>query len=105
MERAFGAAVRFQRPEILKLLIFHGAGICDTLDLENPHSETQRVLYNWTMYLPRWNRFVTHKYYPGEFTKVALHWLLCCKRLKVFCKDLQYLILEYIAENWKEKKA
>ena len=51
-------------------------------------------------YLPRWSR-ITYKYYPKRFDRYIFAWLLVCKRLKIFPKDIVYLIIEYIAENWK----
>lgn len=59
-----------------------------------------KLLKSWRTFYPRWNRLGTSMLFPADFNTVAFQWLLCCKRLKL-CKDLQYLILEYIAETWK----
>lgn len=92
------AAVR-GHTKIVELLLAHGASVCVTDIIFT--LEINRILDNWKTYLPKWNRFKTCKYYPREFNKLALAWLLCCKRLKVFPKDIRYLMIEYIAVAWK----
>ena len=53
---------------------------------------------------PSWNRFNnTHVLYPVEFNRDAFQWLLVNKRLKLCSKDVQYLIVEAIAEIYKNK--
>ena len=59
--------------------------------------DTENHLGNQRQYLPPWNRFTTAKRYPYEFNKIAFEWL----QNPNLPKDLLYLILEYIAEKWK----
>lgn len=65
-------------------------------------SVIQETLKQWRLNLPRWNRFSNaHKRYPLKVNEMAVHWLMCCKRLGVFPKDIRYLIIEYIADLWR----
>lgn len=92
-------AAKFKKYKTCKLLLSRGATVCSP---RPQYDDTvNEILRNWRMYLPPWNRFETHKYYPKEFNDRAIAWLLCCKRLKVFPKDLHYFILGYVAEAWK----
>lgn len=97
----YWASVRFNCG-VMKLLLAHGAKV-SMLNINELHfsDRIKKILKNWKYYLPRWNRFKTCKYYPTEFNRLAFTWLMCCKRLKVFPKDIRYLMLEYIAEAWK----
>jgi len=49
-----------------------------------------------------WKRYLTkqRKFFPNSLKKILFAWLLCCKRLPL-CKDLRYMICDYIVENWK----
>ena len=99
-------AALYKTHKAVKLLIRHGAHpeciLSQPFLLTYITSESRDVLYAWKTYLPKWNRFTTCKFFPLEFNGgVARVWLLCCKRLDVFPKDVRYLILEYIAEAWK----
>lgn len=88
--------------DAVKLLLSYGA---KTYACPPTHwtwqREMKKMLDNYRTYLPRWNRFNTATRYNKEFCDIAIAWLLCCKRLNVFPKDIQYLIVEYIAEVWK----
>ncbi len=106
--------------EILKLLLAKGAKVeCDGMckggkgcsfckrgkwcSCFNISEKIYEILDNRRTYLPRWNRFTTCKYYPQEFNDIALSWLFVCKYIEPkICKDIQFLLLEYIAEVWKE---
>lgn len=91
--------------ELCKLLLSRGAAVTRSIHYPNIFLTIDVILKSWKTYLPRWSRFNTCKYYPDEFNKdIALQWLLCCHRLKVFPKDICYLIMEYHAEVWKQIK-
>lgn len=88
--------------DIVKLILALGPKrICIDTTEDNP--TLIAILENHRRYLPRWNRFTTAKYYSKEFNDRAVVWLLCCKRFKnpKLPKDIQYLIIEYIAEIYK----
>lgn len=95
---AIEEAASYKRVETLKLLLARGMSIQTKLKYG---TEINEMIRNKNTYLLPWNRFKTYKYYPAEFTEIARHWMLVCLRLKVFPKDLQYLMIEYIAEVWK----
>ena len=61
------------------------------------HIVCVEILKNWKTYLPPWNRYTTAKYYPIEFNEIAFAWLSRSK----LPKDLRYLVLPKIAEEWK----
>lgn len=97
---ALGLAVKMGFDKICKLLLSYGANPSLVTDCYfSP--EIKLVFKNWKTYLPPWSRFNACKFYPVAFTVIALEWLLCCKRLNVFPKDIRYLMIEYIAEEWK----
>lgn len=96
---ALAAAIKCCNVKIIKLLLTYGATIPNPLSCH--HKDIRQLLENWRTYLPRWNRFRSYNYYPTEFNRIAFAWLLCCKRLKVFPKDIRYLMIEYVAEAWK----
>ena len=100
-------------PPIMKLLISHGAnvnGIAASVVKYNkvhvfypPSTEATLIMKNWKSYLPEFIRFAkTNKYYPSEFKQWAFNFILCCTKSKAFCKDIIYLLLEYIARAWKK---
>lgn len=67
---------------------------------------------NYFTRLPKWDQFNNYKNYPKSFDTIAIHWLLICKQINkhknkhknMVPKDIQYLILAYMAENWKLEK-
>ena len=81
----------------IKLLLRYGATGGGSQD-----ERIQSILNVRASYLPKWNRLSTSKCFPKEFNEIAVHWILCCTRLKVFPKDIVYLILKYIGEAWKD---
>ncbi len=84
--------------DVVELLLSKGA----TVPLKNNYSkDINEVLTNWKIYLPRWNRFDTYKYYPKEFNDIVMLWLLICKRKNFVSKDIKLLMIEYLAESWK----
>ena len=92
-------AIDCENVPTIELLLRYGATGGENY-LHNKRIES--ILNERKSYLPKWNRFNTFKYYPKEFNEIAIHWILCCKRLKVFPKDIVYLILGYIGEAWKD---
>lgn len=99
LERAF----RRRNIEEIELLLSYGAKIYKDFNQYywNQYSIKLNTFDCCRTYLPRWNRFTTATRYDKEFSDIAITWLLCCKRIKVISKDIQYLIIEYIAEAWK----
>ncbi len=85
--------------DVVKLLLGKGATI---ISESNRYSKKiNEVLTNWKIYLPRWNRFKTYRYYPKEFKNIVILWLLICKRKNFVSKDIRLLMIEYLAESWK----
>ena len=104
-ESALHVAAIMHDYEIVKLLLCHGAKIEREMinDLLFDHaredySDMFNILKQPRLCLPRWSRFYK---FPRAFNNIAIHWLWCCKQMNVFGKDIQYLIVEYIAEAWK----
>lgn len=91
-------ARKYPNLNIVRLLLARGAHVCK----QNPSygDAVNELLRVWKTGPPRWTRFGGYKYYPVAFDLVALCWLLCCKRLGVFPKDIRYLMIEYIARGW-----
>ena len=55
---------------------------------------------------PRWDLRDTFSLHPRKLINIACTWWLVCKYFKVkLSKDLRFLILEYVAENWWKKYA
>ena len=96
---ALDYAIKRENISTIELLLRYGA-----TGGGSENKRIQSILNDRKSYLPKWNRFNTSKYYPKEFNEIAIHWILCCKRLKVFPKDIVYLILEYIGEAFKKIK-
>ncbi len=88
--------------EIMKLLLAHGAKVCEKK--WGYGYDVNMILCQWKTYLPKWNRFtITASFYPKEFNKIAIQWLLCVKHLKPKLPEyLGYLMIEYIASMWKQ---
>ena len=62
---------------------------------------TRLLLHEWKSFLPPWTRYAEEcKYYPREFHDIAVQMLLVLKRYKVV-KDIQHMILSYVARSWK----
>lgn len=94
-------AARKGQTEIVKLLLIREATV-NWIIYDWYTDEIKKMLRHPRSVFPKWSRFGSCKLYPQTFnTNVALPWLLCCKRLKVFPKDMRYFILEHIAEAWK----
>ena len=93
--------------DVMKLLLKYGADpwLQHYYDNDNAltyaskstNRELAKILVNWKTYLPKWNRYTTAKYYNPEFNEIAFAWLSSSK----LPKDLQYLVVEKMAEKWK----
>ena len=94
---AFEKLAQNNRLDVLKLLFRYGVRVPEITT--SCSKEFQEVLDNRRLYLPKWNRFTTAQYYPNDFKKLALAWLWATQRL--LPKDLCYLMVEYIADEWK----
>ena len=99
-ETALSKAARWAHDKVVKILLAHGAKPNEIDDKWK--SATKSIIINWKTCLPSFKRFAdSNKYYPLEFKQWAFNFVLCCQREKTFCKDLIYLLLEYVAEAWK----
>ena len=83
--------------DIVKTLLGHGAAGKYIGNLP----EIQKIFDNRFTYLPEWDCFKTYRYYPKEFNDIAVHFIWCCKQLGVFSKGIVYLLVKYLAEEWK----
>lgn len=87
--------------DIVRILLTNGAVPTEPCFKRLPE---RKVFENWPSYLPEWTRFSAWRY-PEIFNCKACAWLLCCKRVKPkLSKDMQYMILEYTARNWRKTK-
>lgn len=107
---AFQMSIFHSNREIAVMLIAHGAGVeCLNYNCFGDSKETLLLKKNlrleWKQHLPPWNRFITVKRYPKEFNfDIAFTWLLCCKQIMPkLPKDIQFLIIEWMARVWKNE--
>lgn len=71
------------------------------------HTQAESMMLRWRSYLPEWSIF-TLQLYPLEFHKLAFKCICAWNRLnKIYnifiCKDIRYLLITYIAKNWRKR--
>lgn len=95
-ETALSVAAYWHLETTCRLLMSRGAVPGEEL-LKRP------FFANWKSHLPVFKRHApTNRYFPSEIRRRGTVFLLCCRRYKIISKDMQYLILEYIFNKWKE---
>lgn len=105
-------AVKADNVKLTKKLIKHGAKMqpqrVRRLILKkhpsNIFSEEMLDMFEkWYLYLPSWS-VKMHSRYPEDFQKEVKTWLLVCKRLKIFPKDMQRYVIEHLSRAWKKRE-
>jgi len=110
-----------ERIEQIKLLLSHGASTegwdnwswlssrISSLNADGLRPrEHLKIMINWRSYLPKWKTW-NYRFYPQEFKDLALNCMKMWNRLeKMFYlnipKDMKRLLIEYVADGWREKK-
>ena len=114
-ESALSTSFCWSKHELVKLLLSKGAKVEDWknwfgVGSKEERQETRETMCSWRSYLPSPWYFKTHvKCYPQEFKDLAIVCMMVWSKLekqfkKPIPKDIKFLLIEYVAVDWRAIK-